>query len=75
MTDNTDIKTTTTDKLDEWRTEVTYKADTLAGPYKATDMHGGNGVICRVLDDDELPVDDSEPTAEVIIYDPRFAKP
>lgn len=55
--------------LDEWRIEVTYEAQMTPNPgYKATDMHGGKGVICKVMKDEDMPIDENGNRAEVIIY-------
>lgn len=42
--------------------------------YKITDQHGGKGVSCTVIPDEQLPVDTSAPKAEVIVSGPRAAE-
>lgn len=55
--------------LDEWMVEITTEAqmDPDNG-YKATDGHGGKGVICKVTEDEDMPIDSKGNRAEVAIY-------
>jgi DNA-directed RNA polymerase beta subunit len=54
--------------LDEWRIEFT--VEYLVKPKKGaklTDFHGGKGVICEILPDDEMPVDAHGNRADAIM--------
>jgi hypothetical protein len=55
--------------LDEWMVEVTCEAEMDPdNGYKATDGHGGKGVICKVKPDHHMPMDSKGNRAEVAIY-------
>jgi len=45
-------------------------------PFKLTDMHGDRGVICKVIPDDQLPLDKEGNRPEIVINDsPCFKLP
>lgn len=55
-------------ELDEWRVDVTFEY--MVRPNvgsKITNLHGGKGVICQVLPDEDMPVDIFGTRAEVIM--------
>lgn len=55
--------------LDEWRVSITYEAIKMpGGAYKATDWHGGKGVVCEVKPHADMPVDEWGNRADVIIF-------
>lgn len=55
--------------LDEWRVNITYEAIKMpGGAYKATDWHGGKGVVCGVMKQADMPIDEWGNRADVIIF-------
>lgn len=55
--------------LDEWRVSITYEAIKMpGGAYKATDWHGGKGVVCEVKKKEDMPIDQWGNRADVIIF-------
>lgn len=42
--------------------------------FKITDQRGGNGVACKVIPDDEMPVDKNGVVADIVIFDTPFHK-
>ena len=55
--------------LDEWRVNITYEAIKMpGGAYKATDWHGGKGVVCEVKPWQDMPIDQWGNRADVIIF-------
>lgn len=55
--------------LDEWRVSITYEAIKMpGGAYKATDWHGGKGVVCETKEDEDMPVDEWGNRADVVIF-------
>lgn len=55
--------------LDEWRVNITYEAIKMpGGAYKATDWHGGKGVVCGVMPWADMPVDEWGNRADVVIF-------
>lgn len=54
--------------LDTFRVEITVEYITTPNiGFKLTDCHGGKGVICQILEDHEMPVDDEGNRADVIM--------
>lgn len=61
-------KTRRCEPIDDWH--VTIQTEYMEFPtrtYKITNMHGGKGVICSVLPDDQMPIDADGNHAEVIM--------
>jgi len=55
--------------LDEWRVNITYEAIKMpGGAYKATDWHGGKGVVCGVMKWEDMPFDQWGNRADVVIF-------
>lgn len=54
--------------LDEWRMEfvIEYKITPTIG-FKLTDLHGGKGVICKILPADEMPMDAAGNRADIVM--------
>ena len=54
--------------LDDWRVEfvIEYEVIPTEG-FKWTDCHGGKGVICAILDPEDMPVDENGVRADVIM--------
>lgn len=56
--------------LDEWRVVITYKYHSVpAEGFKLTDCHGGKGVICSVVPEADMPIDENGNRVEVIMDD------
>ena len=56
--------------LDAWRVEITYEHRSIPNVgFKLTDIHGGKGVICRVVPEEDMPIDDNGNRVEVIMDD------
>jgi hypothetical protein len=57
------------DTLDEWRVAITYESIKMPGnAYKATDMHGGKGVICSIKKTADMPIDQWGNRVDVVIF-------
>jgi DNA-directed RNA polymerase beta subunit len=57
------------DPLDEWRVNITYESiKRPSNAYKLTDFFGGKGVICKVMKNEDMPIDKWGNRADVIIY-------
>ncbi|BEG72708.1 putative DNA-directed RNA polymerase subunit beta [Pseudomonas phage PA1C] len=57
------------DQLDEWRVEITYESiKEPGGAYKATDFHGGKGVVCKIMKRADMPRDVNGNVADVVIF-------
>jgi hypothetical protein len=56
--------------LDAWRVEIVYEhtSDPNVG-FKLTDIHGGKGVVCSVVPEEDMPIDDNGNRVEVIMDD------
>lgn len=54
--------------LDDWRVEIVieYEIEPREG-FKLTDMHGGKGVICKVVPPEHMPVDEHGNRADIIM--------
>lgn len=54
--------------LDDWRIEfvIEYEITPTIG-FKLTDCHGGKGVVCKVVDDEDMPVDAAGNRAEIVM--------
>lgn len=58
-----------TERLDEWTVEITYETKLEVGVgYKLTDKHGGKGVACKVMPDDQMPRDANGNIAHLVVY-------
>lgn len=56
--------------LDAWRIEITYERQNKPNVgFKITDTHGGKGVICRVVPEEDMPIDENGNRVEVIMDD------
>lgn len=56
--------------LDAWRVEITYERQNKPNVgFKITDTHGGKGVICRVVPEEDMPIDANGNRVEVIMDD------
>lgn len=56
--------------IPHWRVEITYRSNSVPNiGFKATDYHGGKGVICSVVDDEDMPVDDNGNRVDIIMDD------
>jgi len=56
-------------ELNEFRVEVKYEYDfDLMESAKLSDLHGGKGVECVILPDDQMPTDDFGNVADVCVY-------
>lgn len=54
--------------LDEWRVEIVLEYDLVPTiGFKLTDAHGGKGVICDIMKDEDMPVDSQGNRAELIM--------
>lgn len=57
------------DPLDEWRVSIHFETiKKVSNAYKLTDFFGGKGVICKIFEDADMPVDKWGNRAELIIY-------
>jgi DNA-directed RNA polymerase beta subunit len=54
--------------LDEWRIEfvIEYEVTPTIG-FKLTDCHGGKGVICKIMEPEEMPVDEAGNRADIVM--------
>lgn len=56
--------------LDDWRVEITYKYKGKPNiGYKLTDTLGGKGVVCSVVPDEDMPIDDNGNRVDLIMDD------
>lgn len=54
--------------LDTYRVEITIEYEiTPSIGFKLTDCHGGKGVICKIVDESEMPVDEDGNRAEIVM--------
>lgn len=54
--------------LDDWRIEFVIRYDIIPTEgFKLTDCHGGKGVICKIMEPEDMPVDDAGNRADVIM--------
>jgi hypothetical protein len=54
--------------LDDWRVEFTIEYEIIPTEgFKITDCHGGKGVICKVVDPEDMPVDENGVRAEIVM--------
>lgn len=54
--------------MDDWRVEVVIEYEiTPREGFKLTDMHGGKGVICKVVPREHMPVDEHGNSADIIM--------
>lgn len=54
--------------LDDWRVEFTVEYEIIPTEgFKITDCHGGKGVICKVVDPEDMPVDENGVRAEIVM--------
>ncbi len=69
--DNTKVSSTYRGmNIPHWRVEITYRSQSIPNiGFKATDTHGGKGVICSVAEDEDMPVDDNGVRADIIMDD------
>jgi hypothetical protein len=55
--------------LDEWRVAITYEAlKKPSGAYKATDFHGGKGVVCEEKPEKDMPIDQHGNRVDIVIF-------
>lgn len=66
--DNVKLSYRSRDKLNGWTVKVTYKYTlTPKLAFKITDMMGGKGVICEVVPDEQMPVNEIGVRADVVM--------
>jgi DNA-directed RNA polymerase, beta subunit/140 kD subunit len=57
-------------KKDNFETEIIFQADLVPKHrFKLTDMHGGKGVIVKVIPNDQLPKDRNGKVADITLHD------
>lgn len=55
-------------QLDDWRIEFVVEYDNIpANGCKVTDCHGGKGVVCKIVDESEMPIDAAGNRAELVM--------
>lgn len=55
--------------LDEWRVGITYESTKKpSGAYKATDFHGGKGVVCKEMPRSQMPIDENGNRVDIVIF-------
>lgn len=55
-------------KMNGWTVKITYKYTlTPKIGYKATNLHGGKGVICEVVPDDQMPINEINIRADIVM--------
>lgn len=66
--DDTKLSYRSRDKLNGWTVKVTYKYElTPKLAFKLTDLMGGKGVVCEVVPDEQMPINDIGIRADVLM--------